>query len=134
MLWNSQSTPIHKISKQHTDKNHWEENYFMQSVTYVDVFVLLTIIQIYPQTYNADSENNGCWPQWTNLISRTVHVFRRNQTNHLLRSNNVFLFSRSYQRLVKVKQCSFQDQIMSFFGSNLKSQSTQFSRKILLYK
>lgn len=32
----------------------------MQSVTYVDVFVLLTIKQIYPQTYNADSENNGC--------------------------------------------------------------------------
>lgn len=32
----------------------------MQSVTYVDVFVLLTIIQIYAQTYNADSENNGC--------------------------------------------------------------------------
>lgn len=32
----------------------------MQSVTYVDVFVLLTIIQIYRQTYNADSENNGC--------------------------------------------------------------------------
>lgn len=28
--------------------------------SYVHVFVLLTIIQIYPQTYNADSENNGC--------------------------------------------------------------------------
>lgn len=32
----------------------------MHSITYVHVFVLLTIIQIYPQTYKADSENNGC--------------------------------------------------------------------------
>lgn len=86
----------------------------MYTIMYIHVYVFLTIIQIKPQTYNADNENNGCCHNWTNLISRTRTMFSeeikpnafqgqtmysccQGQTKDLSRSNTVF----------KIRLCHF---------------------------
>lgn len=76
----------------------------MQSVTYVDVFVLLTIIQIYPQTYNADSENN---------------VDKSN-----LEDGSCFQ-KKSNQPPFKVKQCI---PVLKVIPKTCQGQTMQFSR------
>lgn len=81
----------------------------MYTIMYIHVYVFLTIIQVKPQTYNADNENNGCCPNWTNLIFH-VHVscFQK----------------KSNQTHFKVKQCI---PVVKVIPKTCQGQ-TQFSR------